>query len=356
MGEIYVDYGVMVYSDEENDFVNVGDYIQSIACCSFLSPNVYINREKLDAYSGNPTKMIMNGWYMDHPEHWPPSKSIEPLFVAFHMEKNCKESMLSPEGISYLKQHAPIGCRDKDTLSYLAEHNIPSYFSGCLTLTLGLQYHHQNSGHKIFIVDPYLTRYPLFKNVLDIISVVPKHYRVISIISKKMGKNNCHYVYYKKNCSKFERFLHAALFYKTYSPILDDELMVNAEYLTHTLLRTDYANDSEIFTYARNLLNDYSTASLVITSRLHCALPCLAMGTPCIFVSEDHLKNDGRFNGLYELLFSAYYSRKLRHIDPSGLIQFDNKKINLDTSVPIPNLHWAIVQNLIYACSKFVNK
>lgn len=100
MGDISVDYGVMVYSDEENDFINVGDYIQSIACCSFLSPNVFINREKLDVYSGNPTKMIMNGWYIIHPEHWPPSKFIEPLFVAFHMEKSCKESMLSPEGSS----------------------------------------------------------------------------------------------------------------------------------------------------------------------------------------------------------------------------------------------------------------
>lgn len=59
----------MVYSDEGDDFVNVGDYIQSIACCSFLSPTVFINREKLDVYSGNPTKMIMNGWYMIHPEH-----------------------------------------------------------------------------------------------------------------------------------------------------------------------------------------------------------------------------------------------------------------------------------------------
>ena len=345
----------MVYSDEGDDFVNVGDYIQSIACCSFLSPTVFINREQLDVYSGNPTKMIMNGWYMIHPEHWPPSKSIEPLFVAFHMEKNCKEIMLSPEGISYLRQHAPIGCRDKDTLSYLTEQDIPCYFSGCLTLTLGLQYHHQNSSPKVFIVDPYLTLHPLFRNMLDIIRSILKNYHVISLIYNKMSGSNLHYAYFKKYVSKVERFLHAALFYKTYSPILDDELMVNAEYLTHHLLRTNYADDSEIFAYARSLLNSYSSASLVITSRLHCALPCLAMGTPCIFVSEDTLKNDGRFNGLYELLFSANYSRKLRHIDPSILTKLGVKKIDLNTSVPLLNMHVDITQTLIQICSRFVS-
>jgi hypothetical protein len=304
--------------------------------------------------------MIMNGWYMDHPEHWPPSKSIDPLFVAFHMEKNCKDTMLSPEGVSYLKQHAPIGCRDRDTLSYLAEHNISSYFSGCLTLTLGLQYHHRNCGHKIFIVDPYLAKYPILRNTLDIISVLLKHYTVIVAICKKMSQHNCHYVYSKERCSKIECLLHAALFYKTYSSILDDDLLLGAEYLTHNLIRTDYADDSEIFTYTRNLLDSYSTASLVITSRLHCALPCLAMGTPCIFVSEDNLKNDGRFGGLYELLFSAHYSHKLRHIDPFVLNVFGNKKkkkkkkINLNTDVPVSNSCIDIAKDLIATCFKFV--
>ncbi|WP_264821067.1 polysaccharide pyruvyl transferase family protein [Acinetobacter schindleri] len=33
------------------------------------------------------------------------------------------------------------------------------------------------------------------------------------------------------------------------------------------------------------MLEKYSTAKLVITSRIHCALPCLAMGTPVIYIN-----------------------------------------------------------------------
>ena len=47
--------------------------------------------------------------------------------------------MLSPEGIAYLQKHAPIGCRDHYTLQLLQKHQIPAYFSGCLTLSLNRQ-------------------------------------------------------------------------------------------------------------------------------------------------------------------------------------------------------------------------
>jgi hypothetical protein len=51
---------------------------------------------------------------------------------------------------------------------------------------------------------------------------------------------------------------------------------------------------------AADLLERYASAHLVITSRLHCALPCLAFGTPVLFIPPRHdLK---RFEGIAELL------------------------------------------------------
>ena len=51
--------------------------------------------------------------------------------------------------------------------------------------------------------------------------------------------------------------------------------------------------------YAKKLLDKYSRAKLVISTRIHGALPSLALKTPVIFVNK---KYDNRYPGLYELL------------------------------------------------------
>ena len=121
--------------------VNIGDYIQALAAAQFLpAKDGFIQREKLKDYDGTRCRMIMNGWYMHHPEQWPPSEKIDPLFVAFHINVSAKDAMLSEESISYLKKHEPIGCRDFYTRDMLREKGVDAYFSACLTLTLGMTY------------------------------------------------------------------------------------------------------------------------------------------------------------------------------------------------------------------------
>jgi len=51
---------------------------------------------------------------------------------------------------------------------------------------------------------------------------------------------------------------------------------------------------------AQKRLDEYAQAKLVITSRIHCALPCLAFGTPVIFIHQNLA--DPRFSGLLEYL------------------------------------------------------
>ena len=55
----------------------------------------------------------------------------------------------------------------------------------------------------------------------------------------------------------------------------------------------------ERFKYATKLLDKYARAKLVISTRIHGALPCLALKTPIIFVNKHY---DNRYQGLYELL------------------------------------------------------
>jgi hypothetical protein len=79
------------------------------------------------------------------------------------------------------------------------------------------------------------------------------------------------------------------------------EIAKNAHYRTHLVPRSEKQKNSKYkFSLAQKRLDEYAQAKLVITSRLHCALPCLAFGTPVIFIHKN-LK-DPRFDGLLEYL------------------------------------------------------
>ncbi|MDR2193935.1 MAG: polysaccharide pyruvyl transferase family protein [Treponema sp.] len=58
-------------------------------------------------------------------------------------------------------------------------------------------------------------------------------------------------------------------------------------------------SERERFEYAESLIKKYAAALLVVTSRLHCALPCLGLETPVIFIAED--LQDKRLGGIKEL-------------------------------------------------------
>ena len=56
------------------------------------------------------------------------------------------------------------------------------------------------------------------------------------------------------------------------------------------------------------MLRIYEQADLVLTSRIHCALPCLGMGTPVVLFAND--AGDLRFPGLIDWLNTVRYTRK----------------------------------------------
>ena len=52
---------------------------------------------------------------------------------------------------------------------------------------------------------------------------------------------------------------------------------------------------------AENLLNKYRTAKQVITTRLHCILPCRAFNADSIFIHKNY-EYDPRFQGLKDII------------------------------------------------------
>jgi len=64
---------------------------------------------------------------------------------------------------------------------------------------------------------------------------------------------------------------------------------------------------------SQHLLDTYSrTASLVITSKIHCAMPCIAMGIPVVFIYDKNKKDDYRVSVVKDLI-------GINYVEESGL-------------------------------------
>ena len=79
----------------------------------------------------------------------------------------------------------------------------------------------------------------------------------------------------------------------------------------------------ERFKFARKLLNKYAKAQLIITTRIHGALPCLALNTPVILINKKF--DYERYIGLYELLNTIGINSKKKfeirvNINNKGLV------------------------------------
>lgn len=230
-------YGLVVFKETEN----IGDDIQSYVAIKYL-PRIdyYIEREKLDLFIPRKKEQvvtIMNGWYLHSKINFPISPYIYPIYVSVHFSNydnaGITNEYLNAYSKKELDKYGPIGCRDTNTMELLTNANIDNYFTGCLTTTIKRKNNIKKT-NKICIVD----------------------------VDEKAEK------YLRDNITDANRII------KT----------------THTL---DKSKNSKLpwetrFKNVEKLLNTYQSAELVITSRLHCALPCLALGTPVLLLYDEN--------------------------------------------------------------------
>ncbi|MBI29111.1 MAG: hypothetical protein CMI95_04355 [Pelagibacteraceae bacterium] len=223
--------------------VNIGDDIQTLAAIHFLKKKgiteySFIDREKLSDYDGEPVKLIMNGWYMQNINKFPPSDKITPIFISVHINNE----FLISNNINYFKKHQPIGCRDESTIYLFKKNGINAYFTGSLTL--------------------------LFDDVKE----------------KTGGK---YLVDVNTKCN--------------YIPNVE---LDTSKYNNYQLIEHDISSTmplKERLIMAEELLNKYRNAEQVITTRLHCILPCRAFNTDSIFIHKNYV-NDPRFSGLKNII------------------------------------------------------
>ena len=86
-----------------------------------------------------------------------------------------------------------------------------------------------------------------------------------------------------------KRLIYVVNFYRQYSNVFDKDTLLNATYLTQEspYYQEAFADDFARLDEAKRLMQGYSKAAFVITSRIHCALPCLGMETPVFYTEND---------------------------------------------------------------------
>lgn len=304
--------------------INIGDYIQALASSQFLPSNDgFISRENLNSYNEEETKIILNGWFMHIPENWPPSNKIKPLFVAFHINTYTKGKMLSPIGVDYFKRHEPIGCRDLHTVNQLLEHGIKAYFSGCMTLTLGYKYKSDVREDKCYFVDPTMNiKWNKIKLLCNFIGYL-KHKKDID----KLSPN------FKIGIEGIRKKLRIVSFYHEYLKYFSHDTIMNAEYIFHEdpNFRDKFKTDKELLAEAERLIIKYSKAKLIVTSRIHCALPCIGLETPVIYINSTNgnYQSSCRLGGLLELFNVLEW--KNNHLISNFKIE---KKLSINYTIP----------------------
>ena len=172
-----------------------------------------LERDNLnDSQSSN--KIIttfINAWWGSPNATWPPYSNIDPIMLSVHIGAGMQKHWAKQ--IEYLRQRAPIGCRDYSRLEFFRQFGVDAYFSGCLTLLMENPNISGKRTDNIYIVD-----------VED----------------------------------SFIKLL----------PIAVQEKAIR---VTHSL-RTNVDSLAR-FTEAYRVMEMYGSAKLVITQRIHCALP-----------------------------------------------------------------------------------
>ena len=256
---------------------NIGDYVQTKAVIDLVrSKNIKIlDRENLDKYNDNVIQTIINGWFMESPDNWPPSEKIKPLFISFHLNPSIKTELLKDESIKYFKSHEPVGCRDIYTRDILLEKGINAYYSSCITTTIDRNNYLKSKTQAEGII--VIGAFDRLKPTLDYKSSVKLLLSIFKYPFKKID--------YTLKLSKFNRHLKNQNFkIKTYSQ----------------LNKRPIKSHNEGLNLASEMLEKIAESEVMITSRIHAALPALAMGLKVIFIDQglDHINHKHRLSGL----------------------------------------------------------
>lgn len=222
-------------------FANIGDAIQGVTF-SYIFEKIGINsaeviklsKDELKEYSGEQVLLFIHIGLTNEniDKYFPISKNIEPIFVSIRVYEDVFAER--KELVAYFKRHEPIGCRDEQSYNYFKKYGIESYLMGCFTICL-----------------------PKRENI----SLKNSHPFLVDVSPELLKK-------------------------------IPNEIKEKAVYLSHAVPYLEYPvtieEDERIDELAETYLKRYAEeANLVITSRLHVAVPCMCMGIPVVLAADN---------------------------------------------------------------------
>lgn len=260
-------YGIIMYKNTDN----LGDDIQTYAAYSILPKVDYvIDREKLSEFvpdRNEKVKVIMNGWFNHDKVNFLPTPYIYPLPISMHFSKN--DLVLDPghnflEGYAKerLKKYEPIGCRDLNTAKDLSKLGYKTYFSSCMTTTID-----KNK------IPDYKE-----KDYICAVDLPPKMINHLSKITNKKIIETTHWLIFDKD----------DLSYKEKKKIINEYTKKSFEERKKYVKKHADLSFEKRMRLVEKQLSMYKNASLVITDRIHVALPCLAMNVPVLLIYYDY--------------------------------------------------------------------
>lgn len=241
----YMNYRKHLLAGRNERPMNLGDPIQSFAVLELYQKLgipaeeiVPLDRYDLTDYAGEDVIAVING--AENYEHFcyatrflPVSDKIHPVFISLHFHRE-----LSDEEVASLRSHQPVGCRDEYTVRYLQSKGIDAFLTGCLTMLFPRR-SESGSYEKVFLVD----------------------------------------------CSE-SILAHIPEAIKERAEYLSQVIRMHSDALDFRLTPEETA---QYHKQAREQLNRYrNEARLVITTRLHVASPCAAMGIPVVLVRDTY--------------------------------------------------------------------
>ena len=252
--------GVVFYEQSRN----IGDDVQTLAMIELVRrinaevEIVLVDREHLNDDSVRELDgLIVSGWFMDHPRNWPPNND-KILFVSFHVnsQNGASELIQSENAAKDYLPFTPIGCRDNGTRRRFESIEVEAYFSGCATLTIEPTSERRRDGG-ILAIDPF--------------------YKV-------------------ENKTTYQNWQ-----LKKFLTRMDFE---RCKLVSNDWLQLPTISPEMRLKNAKSYLQEIQNSEYVITSRIHAALPAVALGTPVFFIDAGYDRSEkhrDRFDGLIEL-------------------------------------------------------
>lgn len=198
----------------------------------------------------------------------PLSPKIIPLFISTHIAK----TELNQDEVAYLRSYSPVGCRDEFSLNTMRRYGIPAYLSGCITATMPKR-QREPAERKVFFVDtPDSLKDYIPKSILEK-AVFETH--IVPIENRVMTREDA-YSNYKKSKARLERYMREA--------------------------------------------------TLMVSSKQHAIIPCMAGGIPVIAACENISQ---RFSW-FDKYIPIYSESSFAEIDWSPKpIDYEDKKYKL---------------------------